>query len=83
MTDDKTPKPGDSDYPVNHPQDLNKPKFNSTGMKEGDEQPPVENMNDQQKDTDTDNAVDVDVPETDLANPRDDDEDDQERIIRR
>lgn len=83
MKNKKTPRPDSTEYPVNEPQKLNTPKFNSTGKKVGDELPPVENMNDQQTVIDTDNAVDVSVPNTNLGNPRDDDEVNRERIIRR
>ncbi|RZM30294.1 MAG: hypothetical protein EOO88_01385 [Pedobacter sp.] len=83
MKNDDTPAPGSSEYPVNDPQKLNIPKFNSSGRKPGDEMPPVENMNDELPDIDTDNAVDVSGPKTDLGNTRDEDEDEKERIIER
>jgi len=38
---------------------------------------------DEMPDIDTDNAVDVSGPETDLGNTRDEDEDEKERIIER
>ena len=81
--DPHTPAPGSPDYPVNDPQKLNTPKFNSAGRKAGDEVPPVENMNDQLPEIDTDNAVDMTGPQTDLGNPREEDEDGKERIIER
>ncbi|HKG06260.1 MAG TPA: hypothetical protein VKB19_07380 [Pedobacter sp.] len=83
MRKDKTPTPGSSDYPVNQPQKLNVPKFSSSGRKAGDEVPPVENMNDELTVIDNHNAVDMDQPETNLGNQRDEDEDQQERIISR
>jgi hypothetical protein len=83
MENNKTPKPGSSDYPVNEPQKLTVPKFNSSGRKTGDEGPPVENMNDELPKIDTDNAVDMNDPQTNLGNKRDDDEAQQERIISR
>jgi len=83
MKKDNTPAPGSEEYPVNDPQKLNTPKFNSEGRKTGDEVPPVENMNDELQEIDTDNAVDMTGPETDLGNERDDDEDEKERIIER
>lgn len=83
MENKKTPKPGSPEYPVEETQKLNTPTFNSSGKKAGDELPPVENMNDQQTVIDTDNAIDVTVPHTNLGNPRDQDEDERERIIRR
>lgn len=83
MKNDDTPIPGSSEYPVNDPQKLNIPKFNSSGRKLGDEMPPVENMNDELPDIDTDNAVDVSETDTDLGNTRDEDEDEKERIIER
>jgi len=83
MNDQETPKPGSSDYPVNKPQDLTKPKFRSDGQKEGDERPPVENLNDQERETEIDSDETASRPHTDLGNDRDADEADDERIIRR
>jgi len=82
MENKKTPKPGSADYPINEPQKLNTPMFNSDGKKPGDEIPPVENMNDQQTVIDTTNSVDLAIPPTNLGNPRDKNEDERERIIR-
>lgn len=83
MKNANTPAPGSKEYPVNDPQKLNKPKFNSSGRSTNDELPPVENMNDELPEIDTENAVDVSQPEPDLGNPRDEDEDEKERIIKR
>lgn len=84
MDNNKTPEPGSKDYPINRPQDLNTPKFNSDGKKEAtDDYPPVENMNDQLSEIDTDHINDTEQPRTDLGNERDSDEEEDERIIRR
>ena len=84
MNNSKTPAPGSEEYDVNHPQELNTPKYNSaTEKRPSSGLPQVENMNDQQKHIDTDNANDTSVPDTDLGNDRADDEKEKERIIRR
>ena len=84
MENRETPKPGTEDYPVNHPEKLNQPKFNSVGRKDDkDDFPPVENMNDQQSEDNTKPEDHAPQKDTNLGNPRDDEEDDRERIIRR
>jgi len=85
MEQQKTPKPGEENYPVDRPQDLNIPRFNSaTDKQDSSKQPPVENMNDQQKEIiNTDHINDTSVPSPDLGNERGSKEDDRERIIRR
>ncbi|MES2457777.1 MAG: hypothetical protein V4594_19620 [Bacteroidota bacterium] len=84
MKNSNTPAPGSEDYDVNQPQDLNKPKYNSTTEKRGSaELPAVENMNDQQQHIDTHQANDTSGPETDLGNDRAENEKEKERIIRR
>lgn len=84
MSENKTPKPGSPDYPVDQPQDLTQPKFRSDGQKEDtSDLPPVENLNDQQTETKANPANDTSRPRTDLGNDRDEDEEDKERIIRR
>lgn len=83
MNNNKTPKPGDPEYPVNQPQQLNTPKFNSSGKRSGDEIPPVENLNDQQSETAGVNTVDVSGPDVNLGNERNKNEKQRERIIRR
>lgn len=83
MSDPKTPKPGTKEYPIDKPQDLNTPEFNSGGRKEGDVEPPVENLNDQLPNHDEKPEHELPDPKTDLGNERDDDEENDERIIRR
>lgn len=84
MKDHETPKPGSPEYPVNRPQDLTQPKFRSDGQNgDTDGLPPVENLNDQERETEIDSAAGSSRPRTDLGNDRDEDEEDRERIIRR
>lgn len=84
MNEKKTPKPGSPDYPINHPQDLTQPKFRSDGQKEDtSDLPPVENLNDQETETEANATHDTSRPRTNLGNKRDEDEEDKERIIRR
>ncbi|MEJ2880480.1 hypothetical protein [Pedobacter sp. GR22-6] len=84
MKNKKTPQPGEEDYPLNQPQNLNIPKFNSSGKKDlTDDLPPVENMNDLQIEKNADHESYDDRPLTDLGNERSDNEEEKERIIRR
>jgi hypothetical protein len=71
------PKPDAEEYDVENPQNLNVPKFNSTTDKlEGREGPAVENFNDQIPVVSHEQP-----PKADLGNDREDDENEQERII--
>ncbi|WP_256006360.1 MULTISPECIES: hypothetical protein [Pedobacter] len=79
----KTPQPDSEHYDLEHPENLAMPKFNSaTEKREGSGLPQVENMNDEQRNIDTDGSHDTDLPETDLGNDRSDDESEDEKIIR-
>lgn len=82
MKNDRTPQPGSEKYNVEKPQDLNTPKYKSaTDKRDSNELPGVENMNDQQ--IDISRTHDTELPNPDLGNERDDDEDEKEKIIRR
>ncbi|TDQ11938.1 hypothetical protein [Pedobacter metabolipauper] len=77
----QTPKPESEDYNVEKPQDLNVPRFNSSTDKRTDaELPEIENLNDQPTDFEKERE-NGDLPNTHLGNKRDEDEDEQERII--
>lgn len=84
MKNKQTPKPGSEEYDVERPQDLQKPKFNSTtDRRESHELPAVENMSGLEDDAREVNTDPARLPKTDLGNDRDEDEEDRERIINR
>ena len=84
MENNPTPKPESEKYDVEHPQDLNTPKYNSTTEKRtGGELPAIENMNDEDEKVDPEDSNRSNMPETDLGNDNKDDEKEKERIIRR
>jgi hypothetical protein len=84
MDHNSTPKPESEEYDIEHPQNLNIPKFNSDTEKlEGAGRPGVEHLNDADENPTPDDSDKRDTPETDLGNNPSDDEGDSERIIRR
>ncbi|MFP5080216.1 hypothetical protein [Pedobacter sp. JCM 36344] len=84
MNDHSTPKPESNQYDVEHPENLNLPKFNSSSEKrEGAKLSAIENMNDQDEKVKPEDSNRSKMPETDLGNHPDDDEKESERIIRR
>lgn len=83
MKNRKTPKPGTKEYDVENTQNLNIPEFNSsTGRRKSGELPSVENLDPQPIES-SDSSKDTEIPEVDLGNQRDEDEDEKERIISR
>jgi hypothetical protein len=85
MNTDATPKPESDDYDVNHPENLTTPKFNSdTDKREGAKLSAIENMNNEDEKVEPEDSNRSKMPETDLGNnPDDDNEKERERIIRR
>ncbi len=88
MKNRKTPKPGSKEYDVENTQNLNMPEFHSsTNRRESSELPPVENLDyqyieDEDQYTEgTDRSRNLEMPENRLGNERDDDEDEQEKLI--
>lgn len=81
MKNRKTPKPGSKDYDVENTQNLNMPEFNSgTNRRKSSELPSVENL-DHPPSERTDESKDLEIPETNLGNERDEDEDEREKLI--
>lgn len=81
MKNRKTPKPGSEEYDVENTQNLNLPEFNSgTDRRKSNELPSVENL-DHQPAEETNGSKDLEIPETNLGNERDEDEDERERLI--
>ena len=77
------------EYDVNHPENLNTPKFNSTSEhRDTNELPGVENLNlenapNEAQKPENDSSLRGTAPKTDLGNgQRDDDENEKEKIIR-
>ena len=84
MENKHTPKPESDEYNVEETQDLNVPKYNSaTDKRTGGELPAIENMNDQDEQVKPEDSNRSNMPDADLGNDRDEDEDDAEKIIRR
>lgn len=84
MENKPTPAPDSEAYNVGETDKLNTPKFNSsTEKRTGAELPAIENMNDEQEDVKPEDADVEKMPEADLGNKRSEDEDQDERIIRR
>lgn len=82
MKNQKTPKPRSSEYQIEKPETLNRPKYrSSTDHRSSEDLPAVENLNNQV--TKTGITSDQDSPKPDLGNKRADDEDQREKIIRR
>ena len=76
----KTPQPGSKEYDVENTQNLNMPEFNSsTDRRKSGERPSVENL-DQYAES-LDRSENLEVPETNLGNKRDDDEEQDEKLI--
>lgn len=81
MENRKTPKPGSEEYDVEKTQNLNIPEFNSsTSRRKSGELPSVENL-DHQPVEQTDASKDMELPETNLGNERNEDEDENEKLI--
>lgn len=77
----KTPQPGSKEYDVENTQNLNMPEFNSsTDRRESGEWPSVENL-DHQYTEKVERPENFEVPETNLGNERDDDEEEKEKLI--
>ena len=73
--------PGSKEYDVENTQNLNIPEFNSsTNRRESSEFPFVENL-DQQYTERVDESKTLEIPETNLGNERDENEDEREKLI--
>jgi hypothetical protein len=85
MENQSTPKPESEEYDVNHPQNINMPEFNSsTDKREGAKLPAIENMNDEDEKVKSEDSNRSNLPQANLGNEADEDEEkEDERIIRR
>ncbi len=85
-----SPKPGSAEYPIEKPQDLQRPEFNSTSeQRSSEELPAVEHIEEESGlDEKEKNASRMEQQKkmpakSDLGNDRDEEEAERERIIRR
>lgn len=85
MENQSAPKPDSEEYDVNHPQNTSMPEYNSsTDKREGEKLPAIENMNDEDEKVEPEDSNRSNLPQANLGNEADEDEEkDDERIIRR
>lgn len=84
MENKSSAKPDSEQYDVEHPEKNSQPVFNSsTDKREGEKLPAIENMNDEDEKVKPEDSNRSNMPKSDLGNDPEDDEKDNERIIRR